>query len=118
MGLIFVCRYTKDSYRSGTGVASEYSLLILERSYEERAPGLAIIPTIQNCVQRIGTAIIVAGMTTFFGFTSLMLSSFGIISNFGLVTVISVFFPLIGAIIVMPAILVLAGRFEKETDVI
>ncbi len=37
-------------------------------------------------------------------------------SNFGLVTVISVFFALIGAIIVMPAILVLAGRFEKDPD--
>jgi predicted RND superfamily exporter protein len=43
-----------------------------------------------------------------------MLSSFGIISNFGLVTVISVFFALIGEIIVMPAILVLAVRFEKD----
>jgi len=32
------------------------------------------------------------------------------------VTVISVFFALIGAIIVMPAILVLAARFEKDPD--
>jgi predicted RND superfamily exporter protein len=53
-------------------------------------------------------------MTTVFGFAALMLSSFGIISNFGPVTIISVFFALIGAIIVMPAILVLAGGFEKE----
>jgi hydrophobe/amphiphile efflux-3 (HAE3) family protein len=98
------------------GVASEYTILIMERCYEERANGLAIIPAIQQSVQQIGTAITVSGMTTVFGFAALMLSSFGIISNFGLVTVISVFFALIGAIIVMPAILVLAARFEKDPD--
>jgi hypothetical protein len=99
------------------GVASEYTILIMERCYEERARGLALIPAIQNSVQQIGTAITVSGMTTVFGFAALMLSTFGIISNFGLVTVISVFFALIGAIIVMPAVLVLAGRFEKEPEV-
>jgi hydrophobe/amphiphile efflux-3 (HAE3) family protein len=99
------------------GVASEYTILIMERCYEERAHGLALIPAIQNSVQQIGTAITVSGMTTVFGFAALMLSTFGIISNFGLVTVISVFFALIGAIIVMPAVIVLAGRFEKEPDV-
>jgi hydrophobe/amphiphile efflux-3 (HAE3) family protein len=98
------------------GVASEYTILIMERCYEERDRGLALIPAIQNSVQQIGTAITVSGMTTVFGFAALMLSSFGIISNFGLVTVISVFFALIGAILVMPAILVLAGRFEKEPE--
>ncbi len=98
------------------GVASEYTILIMERCYEERVNGLAIIPAIQLSVSKIGTAITVSGMTTVFGFAALMLSSFGIISNFGLVTVISVFFALIGAIIVMPAILVLAVRFEKDPD--
>jgi hypothetical protein len=55
-------------------------------------------------------------MTIVFGFVSLMLSFFSIISNFGLVTVISVFFSLIGAIIVMLVFLVLTGRFEKDPD--
>ena len=98
------------------GVASEYTILIMERCYEERDRGLALIPAIQASVGQIGTAITVSGMTTVFGFAALMLSTFGIISNFGLVTVISVFFALVGAIIVMPAILVLAGRFEKEPE--
>jgi predicted RND superfamily exporter protein len=53
-------------------------------------------------------------LKTVFGFVALMLSSFDIISNFGLVTIISVFFALISEIIVMPAILVLAVRFEKD----
>jgi hydrophobe/amphiphile efflux-3 (HAE3) family protein len=99
------------------GVASEYTILIMERCYEERSRGLDLVPAIQTSVRQIGTAITVSGMTTVFGFAALMLSSFGIISNFGLVTVISVFFALVGAIIVMPAILVMAGRFEKKPKV-
>ena len=68
------------------------------------------------CIRdRIGTAISVSGMTTVFGFAALTLSSFNIISNFGIVTVITVGFSLIGAIIVMPAILVLVGRLEHST---
>jgi hydrophobe/amphiphile efflux-3 (HAE3) family protein len=95
------------------GVASEYTILIMERYYEERANGLALLPAIQYSIQRIGTAITVSGMTTVFGFAALMVSAFGIISNFGTVTVISVFFALAGAIIVMPAILVLVGMLES-----
>jgi predicted RND superfamily exporter protein len=91
------------------GVASEYTILIMERAYEERANGLALLPAIQYAVQRIGTAITVSGLTTIFGFAALMLSEFGMISNFGAVTVISVGFALIGAIIAMPAILILLG---------
>jgi predicted RND superfamily exporter protein len=96
------------------GVASEYTILIMERYYEERANGLSLMEAIRYSIQQIGTAITVSGMTTVFGFAALMLSAFGIISNFGTVTVISVFFALAGAIVVMPAILVIVGRLEKE----
>jgi predicted RND superfamily exporter protein len=48
-----------------------------------------------------------------FGFAALMLSSFPIISNFGLMTVIAVLFSLIGAIAIMPAILSVLIRVEK-----
>ena len=97
------------------GVASEYTILIMERVYETRATGEELIPAIQHGVSQIGTAISVSGMTTVFGFAALTLSSFNIISNFGIVTVITVGFSLIGAIVVMPAILVLVGRLEHST---
>lgn len=96
------------------GVASEYTILIMERYYEERANGLGLLEAVQFSIQKIGTAITVSGMTTVFGFAALTASAFGIISNFGTVTVISVFFALVGAIIVMPAILVLLGTLGGE----
>jgi len=95
------------------GVASEYTILIMERVYEEREKGRDLIEAITHGVQQIGTAISVSGMTTVFGFAALTLSSFNIISNFGIVTVIAVAFSLIGAIVVMPAILALVGKFER-----
>jgi hydrophobe/amphiphile efflux-3 (HAE3) family protein len=94
------------------GVASEYTILIMERCYEELEGGLPLVEAIRQSVTKIGTAITVSGLTTIFGFSALTLSSFGIISNFGILTVISVGFALLGAIIIMPAVLVIAGSFH------
>jgi hypothetical protein len=54
-------------------------------------------------------------MTTVFGFSALLLSTFNIISNFGIVTVITVGFSLMGAILVMPAVLSVMDRFSRPT---
>ncbi|QSZ67044.1 RND family transporter [Methanofollis aquaemaris] len=98
------------------GVASEYTILIMERCEEELARGLDIYEAIQTSVQKIGTAVTVSGMTTVFGFSALTLSAFNIISNFGIVTVITVGFSLVGAILVMPAVLSLMYRFTHRRD--
>ncbi len=92
------------------GVASEYTILIMERCEEELAKGVGYLDAIQIAVQKIGTAITASGMTTVFGFAALTISTFNIISNFGIVTVITVGFSLLGAIVVMPAILALMYR--------
>jgi uncharacterized protein len=96
------------------GVASEYTVLIMERVDEEMARGLDLLPAIQMSVQKIGTAITVSGMTTVFGFSALTLSEFNIISNFGITTVITVGFSLMGAILIMPAVIALMYRFERR----
>ncbi|TAJ43339.1 efflux RND transporter permease subunit [Methanofollis fontis] len=96
------------------GVASEYTILIMERCEEELARGLDIYTAIQTAVQKIGMAITVSGMTTVFGFSALILSEFNIISNFGLVTVITVGFSLIGGILAMPAVLSLMYRYSNR----
>jgi len=112
---IFCIDYTPMTAVLGSmtiGVASEYTILIMERYNEERNNGADMYDAIQTGVQKVGTAITVSGLTTVFGFSALMLSSFNIIQNFGMVTVITVGFSLIGSIIVMPAIISLMGRFH------
>ncbi len=99
------------------GVASEYTILIMERCEEELARGTEFLDAIQTAVQKIGTAITVSGLTTVFGFSALTLSTFNIISNFGIVTVITVGFSLVGAIVIMPAVLALMYRYTGHSRV-
>lgn len=96
------------------GVASEYTILIMERFEEEREKGEDTYTAIQTAIQKIGTAISVSGLTTVFGFSALLLSTSPIIQNFGTVTVITVGFSLVGAIVVMPAVISLMERFRLE----
>ncbi len=94
------------------GVASEYTILIMERYDEERERGLSCHDAIQTSIQKIGTAITISGLTTVFGFSALTLSEFPIMANFGLVTVITVAFSLAGAILVMPAVLAVVSQIQ------
>jgi uncharacterized protein len=94
------------------GVSSEYTILMMERYLEERKTTPDLIEAISNSVQKIGASITVSGLVTAFGFSALLLSSFPIISNFGVMTVIAVIFSLVGSIIIMPAVLAILGRIE------
>jgi hydrophobe/amphiphile efflux-3 (HAE3) family protein len=92
------------------GVAAEYTILVMERYTEEEERLHNPIAAIQESVQKIGTAITVSGLATFFGFSALCLATFPIISNFGISTLIAVGFSLIGAIFIMPAVLSVMGQ--------
>ncbi|KAF5038121.1 MMPL family protein [anaerobic digester metagenome] len=92
------------------GVASEYTIVIMERCEEELAKGVGYLEAIQTAVQKIGMAITVSGVATISGFAALTVSTFNIISNFGVVTVITIGFSLVGAIIALPAVLSIMYR--------
>jgi hypothetical protein len=95
------------------GVAAEYTILMMERYAEEEERLGDHMAAIQQSVNRIGTAITVSGLATFFGFSALCLASFPITSNFGVTTLIAVGFSLTGTIFVMPAVLSFVGRFTE-----
>jgi len=95
------------------GVAAEYTILVMERYAEEEERLHDPLAAIQEAVQKIGTAITVSGLATFFGFSALCLATFPIISNFGTLTLIAVAFSLMGAIFIMPAVLAIMGRITE-----
>jgi hydrophobe/amphiphile efflux-3 (HAE3) family protein len=99
------------------GVAAEYTILVMERYAEEEERLHNPVAAIQESVQKIGTAITVSGLATFFGFSALLLSTFPILSNFGAVTLIAVAFSLIGAIFIMPAVLSVMGQVTEWVEV-
>ncbi len=98
------------------GVAAEYTILVMERYGEEEERLHDPVAAIQESVHRIGTAITVSGLATFFGFSALCLATFPIISNFGVTTLIAVAFSLAGAIIIMPAVLSLVGGLSERLE--
>ncbi|MCK9592133.1 MAG: hydrophobe/amphiphile efflux-3 (HAE3) family transporter [Methanoregula sp.] len=98
------------------GVAAEYTILVMERYAEEQERLHDHIAAIQESVNKIGTAITISGLATFFGFSALCLASFPIISNFGITTLIAVGFSLMGAIFIMPAILSVMGDLTEYLE--
>lgn len=99
------------------GVASEFTILMMERYAEELEKSGDPIAAIRDGVQKVGAAITVSALVTACGFSALLLSDFKIIANFGVTTVIAVGFSLIGAIIIMPAALALIGGGKAESEV-
>jgi hydrophobe/amphiphile efflux-3 (HAE3) family protein len=92
------------------GLAMEYTVLILERCREEFDKGADLYDAIREGVAKIGTPVTISGLTTIFGFSAMFASSFSLVSGFGQTTVITIFFSLVGGIVVMPAVAALVLR--------
>ncbi len=97
------------------GVGSEYAILMMERFYEELHNVGDPYEALAITANRIGSALMASGMTVVFGFAALIASPFNIISNFGLVTVLSVVFALITTFTVFVVLMI---RMEIQREVL
>lgn len=95
------------------GIGTEFTILIMERYYEERKKGRNSMESITISNRKTGKAILASAFTTIGGFSALLISDFVILSNFGLMTLINISLALFSTIIVMPAILIILDRFVK-----
>ena len=95
------------------GVGSEYAILMMERFYEELKNAGNPHEAMKITVNRIGSALLASGMTVFCGFAALVASPFNIISNFGLVTVLSVVFALLTTFTVL-VVLMIRAEIRRE----
>jgi hypothetical protein len=88
------------------GIGAEYTVIVMERYYEEKARGGTPLKAVETAARRVGSAITVSGMTTVFGFSALILSPFPILSDFGYLTVGVIFLTLVAALTTLPPTLV------------
>ena len=95
------------------GAGSEYSILLMERFYEEKEKGLPALEAIRTTVTSTGTALVVSGMTTMFGFLALTASAFGIISSFGVVTVINMLMTLLASFVIYPPLMLTFDKYRE-----
>ncbi len=100
------------------GIGTEFTILIMERFYEERKKGRERREAIITANKKIGKAIFASAFTTIGGFSALLVSDFVILSNFGMMTLVNISFALVSTLVVLPAILMLLDRFvhTKGTD--
>ena len=96
------------------GAGSEYSILLMERFYEEKASGLPATDAMRTAVSSTGIALVVSGLTTVFGFLALTASAFGIVSSFGVVTVINMMMTLLASFIVFPPLMLTFDGFRDR----
>ncbi|MFZ3579788.1 efflux RND transporter permease subunit [Virgibacillus sp. DJP39] len=95
------------------GIGTEFTILIMERYYEERESGNSSIDAVIIANQKIGKSIFASAITTMGGFSALLASDFVILSNFGMMTLINISLAFFSTIVVMPSILIIFDRFVK-----
>jgi len=93
------------------GIGTEFTVLLMERYYEEKARGREPREAMITAVSRIGRAISASGLTVIAGFGTLMASDFPVLQDFGKVVVIDVLLALVCTLVILPAVIVwLDGR--------
>jgi hypothetical protein len=95
------------------GIGTEFSVLLMERYWEELGRGVTTGPAMDRAVSRIGRAIAASALTVAAGFAALMASSFPAIRDFGAVTVIDVLLALVATIVVVPPLALMLVRRRK-----
>jgi predicted RND superfamily exporter protein len=116
-------------------IATEFSVLLSSRYYEERERGTSVGEALRLTYSRTGAAVIASGLTAIAGFAVLALAApvtaiFGgdaiqMLTEFGVVGVIDLLIALAGVLLVLPAVLVWAegdfaaaraalGRFRRR----
>ncbi len=89
-------------------VATEFSVILSARYYEERAAGHSLGEALRRTYERTGTAVLASGITSIAGFGVLVVSGITMLRDFGFVTIIDLSVALAGVMIVLPATLVWA----------
>jgi len=110
-------KYTPLSVTLGAltiGIGIDFSILHMERYYEEKAKGLPPAKAMQVATAKIGNAIFSSASTVIAGFGALVMSNFSILSNFGLVTIIDFMLALMSALVIMPPLLVTLDTWQSK----
>ena len=87
------------------GMGTEMTIMMMERYLEDRQNGKSKIDAIQQSVAKIGKAILASGLTTIGGFSVLLFSSFAILQDFGLMTMVNISLALLSTFVVLPPLL-------------
>jgi hydrophobe/amphiphile efflux-3 (HAE3) family protein len=110
--------YTPLTATLGTlimGIGVEFTVLLMMRYYEERGKGEGPVEAMTTAMTKIGRAIIASGLTVIGGFGALLIAKdFLILRDFGIVTVVDVFFALVSTLFVLPTLIVWIDSWRER----
>jgi hydrophobe/amphiphile efflux-3 (HAE3) family protein len=111
-------QYTPLTATLGTlimGIGVEFTILLMMRYYEERGKGVDPVAAMTTAMAKIGKAIIASGLTVIGGFGSLLIAKdFSILRDFGIVTMVDVFFALVSTLFVLPSLIVWIDSWRER----
>ena len=113
--IILKMKYTPLSVTLGAltiGIGIDFSILHMERYFEERSKGHEPTEAMRIATGKIGNAIFSSATTVIAGFGALVMSNFSILSNFGIITIIDFILALMSAFMIMPPLLVTLDRWR------
>ncbi|WP_084630403.1 efflux RND transporter permease subunit [Methanosarcina lacustris] len=96
------------------GIGCEYSVLMMERYFEEKSHVGDPLQAIHRTIKSNGAALLASGSTVVGGFAALMISPFPIIKDFGTVTVIDIALVLVATFLVFPPLIVLMDTWRDK----
>jgi len=94
------------------GIGIDYSIHVSERFRDELADGAAVGEAISTTIRGTGAALLGSAATTAAGFGVLALAIHPPLQQFGTVTAIMIAYAFLGAVVVLPSLLVLWARFQ------
>ncbi len=97
------------------GIGTEFTVLLLERFWEELSRGASKQEAIRAAVSRVGRSITASALTVAAGFGALLASSFPALREFGIVTVIDVVLALFATLVVVPPLAMLLTRRSRTS---
>ncbi len=92
------------------GIGTEFTIIMMERYFEEKEKGLPKQEAMVKTVSKIGKPILASALTTIGGFSALILSDFLILREFGIITILNIFFCLLSSLVVLPALIIILDR--------
>ncbi|MBS4022883.1 MAG: MMPL family transporter [Dethiobacter sp.] len=97
------------------GIGTEFTILLMERYFEERQKGVSKEEAMIATVGKIGKPILASALTTIGGFSALIFSDFLILKEFGIVTLLNITLCLVSSLIVLPPLIVMLDRKQPST---
>ncbi|HZK24314.1 MAG TPA: MMPL family transporter [Oscillospiraceae bacterium] len=92
------------------GIGTEFTIILMQRYFEEKNKGLSKDEAMIKTVGKIGKPILASALTTIAGFSALIFSDFLILREFGIVTLLNIIFCLLSSLVVLPPLIVLLDR--------